>query len=92
MFINASLRQSVLVADIGFQVEAPVAEVRRRLRLSRLVSGTTTVQAIVTPAPDTDDMDVIILLSGSDPERTAALRALFPDMRVRITEGNWERN
>jgi hypothetical protein len=43
-------------------------EVRRRLRLSRLVSGLTKLQASVIPAADTDDLDVVVHLSGSDPE------------------------
>lgn len=61
-----------------------VAEVQRRLRLSRLVSGLTTSQASVTRAGSGDDFDVCVYLTPPDERLAEQIRDLFPDIRVQV--------
>ena len=69
----------------------PVEEVRRRLRLSRLVSGLTPAQAMIRAAAADEPVDVVVMLSNCDPATTDRIRALLADLSVRIVEGHWER-
>jgi hypothetical protein len=66
-------------------------EAYRRLRLAGLISGLTKLQAAVSAANASDDVDVIVRLSASDPASTARVREVLSDLRVRVVEGHWER-
>ena len=72
---------------MGTEVDADrglVADVQRRLRLSRLISGLTTSQASVTCAGSGDDFDVCIYLTPPDESLAQQIRDLFPDIRVQV--------
>ena len=80
------------MSEVAAEKAQAAEEARRRLRLSRLVSELTTLQAQVFAAGAADDVDVVVHLSGSDPESTESVRRLLAGLRVRVVEGRWVRS
>lgn len=85
-------RQTARVTNRPPSREELAAEARRRLRLSRIVSGLTTASASVHPSGEADGFDVVIRLSPPDPDTAARVRAVSLDMQVQVQEGWWRRS
>ncbi|MGX7678698.1 hypothetical protein ACSMXN_07345 [Jatrophihabitans sp. DSM 45814] len=75
--------------EIRFEGRSEVEEVRRRLRLSRLVPGVGSTTAIVE---ERSVSQIVISLSPPDPGLASQIEALFPDIAVVVRQGIWQRS
>jgi hypothetical protein len=85
------LRDAIAMSEGLSEKDQLVDEVRRRLRLGRLVSGPTATHASIRLGGPNEDADVVVMLANADPVTVQQIRVELSDLSVQVIEGRWER-